>query len=421
MKIITILLNRFCHSTLLSCLLVFLQSLCIPAVHAENYALQRYEPDCKSLILLDAGSSGSRVMSYQFQHMPGTNQYELIKQTPLLESQSPLTHGKRLPGHLFGEMSTLYQLRLGDCNPKTAVFVGGTAGLRARADILGDSGSPQLSADLVLKRVAVELYRQGLPASYQEDVRLLTGLEEAAFTWMGVNALRGQLKSQELQYGIVELGGGSVQMAYRVRIDDQWSLYKRESSETPSSTVNIKRFWRYPQPDIEVYGESHSGLGINQAYDDLLRLEGVESLSKVCSKYKSCSEVINKLFERPGHLRKDKRQLRITNGMPKVFYLNGYFYDRTVALGLPNQQTPRMLRAAARYICDLGPDTIVKKLQHHYRSGTMLFNEFMEQHQLTATKNLRQSVILWVYLHRQHGCIPEYVLRHSCVGFKVEL
>ncbi|MGI9280645.1 MAG: hypothetical protein ACR2PX_13640 [Endozoicomonas sp.] len=39
----------------------------------------------------------------------------------------------------------------------------------------------------------------------------------------------------------------------------------------------------------------------------------------------------------------------------------------------------------------------------------------------TATKNLRQSVILWVYLHRQHGCIPEYVLRHSCVGFKVEL
>ncbi|MGI9280909.1 MAG: hypothetical protein ACR2PX_14980 [Endozoicomonas sp.] len=40
---------------------------------------------------------------------------------------------------------------------------------------------------------------------------------------------------------------------------------------------------------------------------------------------------------------------------------------------------------------------------------------------VTATKNLRQSVILWVYLHRQHGCIPEYVLRHSCVGFKVEL
>ena len=39
----------------------------------------------------------------------------------------------------------------------------------------------------------------------------------------------------------------------------------------------------------------------------------------------------------------------------------------------------------------------------------------------SATKNLRQSLIIWVYLHRQHGCIPEYVLRHSCVGFKVEL
>lgn len=39
----------------------------------------------------------------------------------------------------------------------------------------------------------------------------------------------------------------------------------------------------------------------------------------------------------------------------------------------------------------------------------------------TATKNLRQSLIIWVYLHRHHGCIPKYVLRHSCVGFKVEL
>ncbi|MGI9278487.1 MAG: hypothetical protein ACR2PX_02520 [Endozoicomonas sp.] len=43
------------------------------------------------------------------------------------------------------------------------------------------------------------------------------------------------------------------------------------------------------------------------------------------------------------------------------------------------------------------------------------------KYNFSATKNLRQSVILWVYLHRQHGCIPEYVLRHSCVGFKVEL
>ncbi|KEQ19370.1 hypothetical protein GZ78_05250 [Endozoicomonas numazuensis] len=373
-------MNRFCHSNVLFCLFAGLQGFFIQAGYAENYPLQAYESECKSMVLMDAGSSGSRVMSYQFKRLYGTSQYELIRQTSLVESEPPLSYGKRLPGHLIGEMSSLYQLKSGDCIPKTEVFVGGTAGLRHRAVILKNHGKPLLSADLVLKRVAIELYRQGVPGNYPENVRLLTGLEEAAFTWLGVNTLRGQLKSEKLQYGIVELGGGSVQMAFRVRKDEQNSLYRRAASEIPSSAVNIKRFWRYPQPDIEVYGESYSGLGINQAYDDLLRLENVTSLSKVCSEYQSCSEVVDKLFERPGSLRKDRRRPLLYTSMPKVFHLNGYFYDRTVALGLPNIQTPRMLQLAARYVCGLKPDGVHERLQGHYRSDNQFFSEFIKLH-----------------------------------------
>ena len=39
----------------------------------------------------------------------------------------------------------------------------------------------------------------------------------------------------------------------------------------------------------------------------------------------------------------------------------------------------------------------------------------------TVTKNLRQSLIILVYLHRQRHCIPEYALCSSYVGIRVGL
>ena len=50
--------------------------------------------------------------------------------------------------------------------------------------------------------------------------------------------------------------------------------------------------------------------------------------------------------------------------------------------------------------------------------SNLLFHESLFD---AATKNLRQSLIIWVYLHRQHSRTPKCVLRHSCVGIRVEL
>nr|WP_281177688.1 hypothetical protein [Endozoicomonas arenosclerae] len=345
--------------------------------------VQLYKPDYKNLVLMDAGSSGSRVMSYQFRRMDGLNQYELLRQTPLVESQTPLALKKLFPRALLEEMKRLYNLTVDGNFASTEVFVGGTAGLRAQADIIDISGRPTLTADLILMKLAIELYNHGLNGNYPENIRLLTGLEEAAFTWLGVNALKGLLDSESPQYGIIELGGGSVQMAFKVRKGADAALFVREGKATPKSAVNIKSFWRYPQPGIEVYGESHLGFGLNQAYDSMIRLEG-QSLSTICENYEKCKKVVDKLFERPGALRKYRNRQSYHGYMPKTFYLNGYFYDRTVALGLPNMQTPKMIKAAARHVCDLSPGQLSTKLRQHYQSGVDFFTQFMLSHNLLA-------------------------------------
>ena len=155
--------------------------------------------------------------------------------------------------------------------------------------------------EIVLSKLSQDLYDRQISANYGKDVRLLSGLEEAAYTWLGVNALQERLGSMKNQFGIIELGGGSVQLAFRIKNGIRAPVLQREDSNVPVSAINVKRFPRYRMPDIEIYGESHLHFGINQAAEELARQEGVRP-SFVCKDFKACHAAIERLFDTPRNM-----------------------------------------------------------------------------------------------------------------------
>ncbi|KAG4195721.1 hypothetical protein ERO13_A06G125200v2 [Gossypium hirsutum] len=96
-----------------------------------------------------------------------------------------------------------------DLRSKTAVRVGATAGLRA----LGGEAFDKI-CNRTLKSEA-------------NGVKILDGSQEGSYEWVTINYLLGNLgRTYQDTVGIVDLGGGSVQMAY--------AISKNATSRAPS-------------------------------------------------------------------------------------------------------------------------------------------------------------------------------------------
>ena len=105
----------------------------LSTANASNNSLQEYKPDFRNLVIMDAGSSGSRVLSYKFQRIPCTNTFELLTQTPMVESNTPLSFEHGVHSSLLDEMEVQAKSTIeSEYFPHSGVFVGGTAGLQGK-------------------------------------------------------------------------------------------------------------------------------------------------------------------------------------------------------------------------------------------------------------------------------------------------
>ncbi|KAK3013197.1 hypothetical protein RJ639_010385 [Escallonia herrerae] len=183
-------------------------------------------------VIFDAGSSGSRVHVFCFDRnldlVPIGGHLELFLQIkPGLSAYAndPKAAANSLLSLLEkGETVVPRELR-----PKTPVRVGATAGLR----LLGVDAS-----DRILQAVRDFLKDKSALKSKAEWVTVLDGTQEGAYQWVTINYLLGHLgKKYSNTVGVVDLGGGSVQMAYAIsemdaakapRISDGEDSYVRE-------------------------------------------------------------------------------------------------------------------------------------------------------------------------------------------------
>ncbi|GLT29336.1 hypothetical protein SLA2020_042100 [Shorea laevis] len=165
------------------------------------------------VVIFDAGSSGSRVHVFCFDHnldlVPIGNELEIFEQIkPGLSfyAKDPRAAADSLRS-LLDKAESVVPLKL---RGRTPVRVGATAGLRA---LEGDASDKILEAVRELLKDRSTLKSDG--------VIILDGLQEGSYQWVTINYLLGNLgKSYSNTVGVVDLGGGSVQMAYAIAESD---------------------------------------------------------------------------------------------------------------------------------------------------------------------------------------------------------
>ncbi|KAH1260496.1 Apyrase 2 [Glycine max] len=232
----------------------------------EDYALTHRkvgnERSTSFAVIFDAGSSGSRVHVFRFDrnldlvHI-GKDLELFVQIKPGLSAyaQNPRQAAESLISLLDKAESVVPR----EFRPKTPVRVGATAGLRA---LEGDASGRILQAvrDLLKQRSTLK--------SEPDAVTVLDGTQEGAFQWVTINYLLGKLgKDFSETVGVVDLGGGSVQMAYAISETDAAKAPKLSVGEDPYVKEMFLRGRKY-----YLYVHSYLGYGLLAARAKILEV-----------------------------------------------------------------------------------------------------------------------------------------------------
>ncbi|KAJ7028418.1 nucleoside phosphatase family-domain-containing protein [Mycena alexandri] len=167
-------------------------------------------------LMLDAGSTGSRIHVYKFNNcgpLP-EYEYETFKMTPKEAGGLSAYAGRPLAAAaslniLMDEAMRVVPLSLRKCTP---VAVKATAGLRL---LPGSQSADILGAVMDHLRDA---YPFALPAKASDAVAIMDGADEGVFAWVTANYLLGPVRADATPdtptFAVLDLGGGSTQIVF---------------------------------------------------------------------------------------------------------------------------------------------------------------------------------------------------------------
>jgi apyrase len=166
------------------------------------------EENSQFTIVIDAGSSGSRVHVYELRNIDGS--YEVVDE--LFESLKPgLSSYKHDPAAAAASLDPLLQAAVDRIpaaqHSQTPIALGATAGLR----MIGDTLAGRIL--LTVRQNIINNYDFQLRKD--EDIRILDGSEEGKYAWIAVNTLLGKIGNAPSEtFAACDLGGGSVQCMF---------------------------------------------------------------------------------------------------------------------------------------------------------------------------------------------------------------
>lgn len=266
-------IQRYKGVILVICVPLFLVSLVLyvmptryPSDSMESLN-RKFSPNLGSMkyaVIFDAGSSGSRVHVFCFDEnldlVPIGNELELfVQKKPGLSSfaSDPMAAADSLLPLLKDAENVVPR----NLRSNTPVRVGATAGLR---QLEGDA------SDRILQAVRDFLKSKSSFKAQADAVIVLDGNQEGAYQWVTINYLLGKLgKKYSDTVGVVDLGGGSVQMAYAISESDAQKAPKLSDGEDTYVQEMYLKGTKY-----FLYVHSYLHYGLLAARAEILKVSG---------------------------------------------------------------------------------------------------------------------------------------------------
>ncbi|KAJ5883653.1 guanosine-diphosphatase [Penicillium subrubescens] len=228
------------------------------------------KPLIQYALMVDAGSTGSRIHVYRFNNCGSTPELEneVFEQTKKKEGGSGLSSYKEDAEGAARSLDPLLEVALQnvpeDYRSCTPIAVKATAGLR----ILG----PELSKN-ILEAVRTRLetvYPFPVVAREKGGVEIMDGSDEGVYAWITTNYLLGKIggPDETPTAAIFDLGGGSTQIVF------QPTFEKSKAGGMPEHLAegDHKYELKFGGREFELYQHSHLGYGLMSAREAMNRV-----------------------------------------------------------------------------------------------------------------------------------------------------
>jgi guanosine-diphosphatase len=205
-------------------------------------------------LMIDAGSTGSRIHIYKFNNCgpsPGYEYETFMQKKPGLSAYAgrPEEAGESLDSLLDVAMRTVPEA-LRRCTP---VAVKATAGLR----LLGAAQSTEI-LDAVRRRLSTAY---PFPLASQDPVTIMDGRDEGVFAWVTANYLMDTIRADSprtaVPYAVLDLGGASTQIVFEPTFDSTSNAALEEGEHKYDLAFGGK--------DHVLYQHSYLGYGLMRA------------------------------------------------------------------------------------------------------------------------------------------------------------
>ncbi|KAI9508751.1 nucleoside phosphatase family-domain-containing protein [Russula earlei] len=250
------------------------------APHSPSMPLVQYA------LMIDAGSTGSRIHVYKFHHCGPSPVYEyetFVQKQPGLSAYAgrPDDAAQSLDSLLDVAMRTVPEA-LRRCTP---VAVKATAGLR----LLGASQSADI-LDAVRRRLSTAY---PFPLESRDPVAIMDGRDEGVFAWVTANYLMDTIRADSprmaVPYAVLDLGGASTQIVFE-------PVFRQHEHEAKLREGEHRYELSFGGKEHVLYQHSYLGYGLMRARKSVHRL--VDFVASLRNSTSTGAEIANPCLAR---------------------------------------------------------------------------------------------------------------------------